>query len=361
MDKMVNPVKSKDKLIMLLFLVAAILFPRTAESQDYLLRNSVFGNGCAGTSDGGFSISGTVGQTATDVCQGPDNILQSGFWYTISLAEDENGTIAGSVSLISNSYPPGNIEEVEVTTGSTTVNPNPSGDYSLQLAPGIHDLTATLSGYTTVTLENIVVEASETTGDIDFTLIDWVPITGTQYSMVVMASVTLFSEIFDNSQCNQIAAFGPGGEIDCRGIAAWQEGADFWYFDVIGDILEEEISFRLFDTATEMIYECNETVPFQDNGLIGTPFDPFPLTVDPPLWVSDVSIGIENGNDVILSWSGSESQFRIYRSSNPYSDFTLLDSTSDTIYVDIGALAAGEYFYYITAYQSSARGNSTDE
>ena len=65
-------------------------------------------------------------------------------------------------------------------------------------------------------------------------------------------------------------------------------------------------------------------------------------------WVENVLIWID-GIDVNLSWSGEGSLYHIYRSSNPYTDFNPIDTTSVTTYIDVGAATEVKYFYYITA------------
>ena len=41
---------------------------------------------------------------------------------------------------------------------------------------------------------------------------NWVPITGTQYSMVVIAEISLYNQPFEGIGTNMAGAFGPGGE-----------------------------------------------------------------------------------------------------------------------------------------------------
>jgi len=190
------------------------------------------------------------------------------------------GFIEGNVSLLTtSSMPPGNVQDVEVTAGDITVNPDASGDYLITITPGTYNVTASLSpGYTVITIEDVVVEENQTTSDIDFTLIDWTPISGTQYSMVVMATITLDGEFIDGSWSNQTGAFGPGSFDDCRAVAVWIPDVEIWYFTIVGNINGEIIGFKLYETETDTIYDCIETVIFADNATIGSPTDPFELT-----------------------------------------------------------------------------------
>lgn len=196
----------------------------------------------------------------------------------------EMGSIAGNVTMLTNTPPSGNIQDVEISAGAMATNPDGEGNYQLMLSPGIYNIVATLSGYTTIILYDIIVEGNQTTDNVDFTLIDWQQITGTQYSMVVMASVDVNgSELL--GMCNNIvAAFGPGGNDDCRAIGMWEEQNPpywdgYWYLNILGDVNGEEITFRIFDEETSTIYDCIQTIDFQNNETIGSPDTPFQLTV----------------------------------------------------------------------------------
>ncbi|HHE38529.1 MAG TPA: T9SS type A sorting domain-containing protein [Candidatus Cloacimonetes bacterium] len=111
---------------------------------------------------------------------------------------------------------------------------------------------------------------------------NWQPITGTQYSMVVMAQITFNNELFDDSDNNMVGAFGPGEEEDCRSVAIWQpptpECDGFWYFTIVGNINEEAISFKIYNSETDTIYNCFETIIFEDGTTIGIPTDLFEIT-----------------------------------------------------------------------------------
>ncbi len=111
----------------------------------------------------------------------------------------------------------------------------------------------------------------------------WEIISGTEYSMVLMSSVTLDGAIFDNTGENCVAAFGPGGDVDCRSIGVWQEPNPpyydgFWYFTIVGNTIGDTISFKLYDESSDEVYSCNEMVIFDNNATIGIPSEPFLLT-----------------------------------------------------------------------------------
>jgi hypothetical protein len=78
----------------------------------------------------------------------------------------------------------GNVEEVIVTAGSVSANPDTTGFYSIGIAPGTYDVTASLDGYESETVENVVVEEGQITGGIDFVLVATVGVDGETVSII---------------------------------------------------------------------------------------------------------------------------------------------------------------------------------
>ena len=64
------------------------------------------------------------------------------------------GTIAGAVSVL----PAANLEEVEISIGATLItNPDASGQFSFDVPVGTYDVTASLTNYETITIEDVQV------------------------------------------------------------------------------------------------------------------------------------------------------------------------------------------------------------
>lgn len=110
----------------------------------------------------------------------------------------------------------------------------------------------------------------------------WEVIGGTQYSMTLLASITVDDVPFVAEGNNMAGVFGPGGENDCRAIGFGQNG--LWNFTIVSNEVQgdELISIKIFEGIGSMIYDCNETIVFEDNAIIGTPDDPFLLSVTNP-------------------------------------------------------------------------------
>ncbi len=181
---------------------------------------------------------------------GIDDVIVSG-------EAGEVGTIEGTVTLNGGS---GVITEVEVEAGGTMVHPDLNGDYAITLATGTYDVTATLFGYADVVVENVVVQADQTTDNVDFTLIPNPNVTvtgrcvGSDYPNVGLANVQIDITGYDTYQ----AFTNADGYFTIDGvwadhtyqITAMVEGYDMYVGEAIvgdsdtdlGDIILPEIA-----------------------------------------------------------------------------------------------------------------------
>ncbi len=189
-----------------------------------------------------------------------------------------DGWISGTITLKDGA---GDVTNVEVTSDTASVNPDATGYYEILLENGTYDVTASLDDYTTVTIENVEVIANDTTM-VDITLLNWEVIPGTQYTMMAYVTTSLDGKYLTNTGSNQFAAFGSGGTSDCRGIATWNEGNyncppyfgwdgyydldGYWYITIVSnnDSGTDTLSFKMYDTDTDSIYDCYETIIFED-------------------------------------------------------------------------------------------------
>lgn len=117
------------------------------------------------------------------------------------------GFIAGNVMLASGN---GDVTQVNVNAGNVTVNPDVNGDYILEIVAGTYEVTASLTGYLTGAVQNVVVVVEQTTPDIDFFLYE-IPNVG-----YIQGTVTLVNGIGDVTEStitagSQFTHPAPGG------------------------------------------------------------------------------------------------------------------------------------------------------
>ena len=332
----------KSILIFLIFIKLSLLF-----SQEYHISNSTFNIACNAVNNDSINMKLTLGETLIGNCSNSLYNAILGFEYLVRNISF-NG-ISGKITLYTIDPPAGEIEDVLISCGVNNTNPDSEGNYILMLDPGTYSITASLNGYTEVSLNNIVVSENIITENIDITLLDWEALTG-YYSMVIFAQIEKDGFPFSGGNNNLAAAFGPNYDNDCRSLGEWNENPNqFWSFNIKSSINDQEIiSFRIYDAVFDTIYTCNETYEFENNQIIGTPFEPILLTVSSQPYINNFRITkIENG--ILLNWDSNGTNFNIYRSNDPYSGFTQIGSTTELYYIDSNISNNEKCFYYIKA------------
>ncbi|MCF7919957.1 MAG: T9SS type A sorting domain-containing protein [Candidatus Cloacimonetes bacterium] len=193
--------------------------------------------------------------------------------------------ITGNVSLITSQPPAADVTETLISNGSAAVHPDADGNYQLPAEPGIYDLTASLTGYSPQTLSGIEVLATQITSNINFQLIDWLPVTGTQYNMVMMCELLFNDEPVSGVEGYFLGAFGASGYDDCRGLATWQPPNPpywdgYWYFTIVSNAQNDNIYFKVYEHSTAGFYDCQEAIIFENDATLGSPDAPFTLNID---------------------------------------------------------------------------------
>ncbi len=176
-----------------------------------------------------------------------------------------DGTITGTVTLLGGD---GNVENVniQIEGDDDIYNPDETGFYSITYSGGFHNVTAWLEGYTSVTLENVVIVEDQTTTDVNFVLINWIPETGNQYAMTRLVDLTLDGQFICGGMNNQVAAFYMDslGVETCRGIAEWDD-TGFWFIHIVSnEQAGEVIYFKIYESYTEQIYTSIGGLEFVD-------------------------------------------------------------------------------------------------
>ncbi|MEA2097284.1 MAG: carboxypeptidase regulatory-like domain-containing protein [Candidatus Cloacimonadota bacterium] len=122
-----------------------------------------------------FDLSGYVGQSIILRWHfGSDSSVQYPGWYIDDVAISgggppaDPGYIEGTVVIADGA---GDVEDVEVEAGGVIVNPVADGTYSIEIQPGTYDVTATLDGYDTGFIEDVLVTEGNATTGVDFSLV----------------------------------------------------------------------------------------------------------------------------------------------------------------------------------------------
>jgi len=176
-----------------------------------------------------------------------------------------DGIVTGTVRLIGGT---GDILDVgiQIEGDDDIYNPDENGFYAITYQGGFHNISAFLDGYSTVTLENIVIVEDQTTPDVDFVLINWVPEIGNQYAMSRLISLTLDGQFICGGLNNQVAAFHVDqlGVETCRGVAEW-DNSGFWFVHIASnEQAGETIYFKVYESYTEEIYTSLGGLEFED-------------------------------------------------------------------------------------------------
>lgn len=321
-----------------------ILLATISSLQSIAIKDSVLSSGFQNSANGLIYQQGTIGQVSTDVMSNGSYTLSSGYWQPLIRPLDSG--IQGTARLITYGALGGLVTDVTITVNGNTVNPDANGYFSIILDPGIYTLSATLAGYNPVEITGIEVTSSQY-AQRNVTLADWVPISGTQYSMLMLSSVVQGAEPVSGSNGNLLAAFGPGGNQDCRGIGMWIPDLGVYYMDVVGNIGGQVISFKFLDQTHGQVFDCTETITFIDNTMIGAFDNPFLLHL--PLGNITNLIIQRSGNNIVLTWDGpDEVDYHIYRSTNAYSGFSDIGTVQVRYFTDVNITGNPMEFYRIT-------------
>lgn len=228
-----------------------------------------------GTYDITAHLSGYYDSTHTDIYVLPNQTITDIDFDLQPMTYE--GYVSGKVTLRNGG---GNVEDVIISApGAEPVHPDAAGNYLLTIASGTHNITAFLEGYASVTIRDVQVLPDQTTIGIDMILLNWDVIDGTQYSMIVFATVSHEGGFAQGVESNQLGVFGQE-DNSCRGIGQWQLGnhplwdtnhyywdlPGYWYITVVSNNNSgtDSLQFKFYDTNTDSIYICNEIMIFED-------------------------------------------------------------------------------------------------
>ena len=155
----------------------------------------------------------------------------------------------------------------------TSATMNPGTGYMISLATGPSVLTyntsADLDGHASVA----PVQSTQVKGDPG-----WITVGGHQYNMTVYVQITVNGTSID-ADGSSLAAFKDG---ECRGQSYIFEGplGKVWALTPGSNLLTEPgFTMKVWDAATDKIYDLNESFDFENNAILGQIFAPLQYTV----------------------------------------------------------------------------------
>ena len=152
-----------------------------------------------------------------------------------------NGTIEGSVVIDGGI---GSVEDVLVTAGSVSVNPNADGDYIISISSGTYEVTASLEYYTPQTIIDVVVTEGNATTGIDF-ILDWIPVYNPPQNLAVNDITGLVT--WDPPMLY------PGAEVE--GYNFYMDGAFVEYCELLSFQLENLINGVEYTIGITSVYD----------------------------------------------------------------------------------------------------------
>ncbi len=102
----------------------------------------------------------------------------------------------------------------------------------------------------------------------------WITLSNPQYNMAVIGKIQVSQGVFSLDEDDIIGAF-VGAQ--CRGVASPLSSLGGTLFLTIGSNVQsgETVTFKVYRSSTDEIFDVNETVAFQNAGEVGTMADPF--------------------------------------------------------------------------------------
>ncbi len=248
------------------------------------------------------------------------------------------GFIEGNVTLQGGS---GNVEDVEIFAGGITTHPDASGNYSLELIAGVsYDVQASLMGYSTVIIEDVLVEENTTTSGIDFTL------------QPIAAPTNLAGDILDGNDvflswdAPAVENAGRSERTKTSSSLRYElEGYKIYRNDTeIAEITDPNVTDYLDTDLAEDEYIYSVTAIFD----IGESDFSNELIIEIILPIPADLTAVSNGDDIVLNWATPVTMrgleyFRVYRDND-----LLADNVEELTYTDED-VTAGTYVYNVSA------------
>ena len=96
--------------------------------------------------------------------------------------------------------------------------------------------------------------------------IDWVPITGNEYNMIVYGYINIEGLDFEKGEY-LLFSFGPNGDNDCRSMSRIKQDGLF-YSTICGDSSGEVLTFKVVNSISQEVYEMKSMIIFEADSTI---------------------------------------------------------------------------------------------
>jgi hypothetical protein len=270
------------------------------------------------------------------------------------------GFVSGQVTLLGGS---GNVDEVVISNGTTYTNPDQSGNYIYPQLPGTYDITASLAGYTSITVNNVYVVENETTV-VDFTLealpiptgficnvIDYNDVeliwdvpesSGKTYEIIKEANIKIFEKPASNNSREHLGYKVYRDDVE---IAEINDPAILTYTDLA-------LAAGTYEYYVTAIHDLGESLPSNQENAVIT----FPSPQNPQ--------AVTQGADILVTWD--EPAVRALVNYKVYRNLIMIaDDIVDTSYLD-PEMPNGTYTYnirtvYSGGYQSTLSSDAVIE
>jgi len=235
------------------------------------------------------------------------------------------GYISGIVTLQGGN---GDVEDVEISAGGSSINPDVSGFYTLSISPGTYDVEALLAGYSIEIVEDVIVEAGVTTENIDFTLVE-------------LAAPTIAAEVIDFNSSIVLSGTAPvclqKSRLEKKNSRELESYNIFWQGELVGNTIDLYYEFEgpfgpgIYTIGAQAVYDegVSELVEVE---------------VEVILYPVDNLQAASSGTDIVLTWDAPTrgiAEYKIYR------DGEEIGTTTESTYTD-ESVSTGDYIYEVT-------------
>jgi hypothetical protein len=151
---------------------------------------------------------------------------------------------------------------------------------------------------------------------------------------------------------------------ECRGVAEAIEvmGGWMYFLTVYANAYNELLSFKVYDTLTQTVYDLPNTLPFVNNQVTGSPLEPYVLLLGLEQPEAPQNLQLQrSGSSLLLSWDPVPGAltYRVYTCQDPYADAPAWTLAATNLFIPhwTDHNPGIRKFYRVTAVFTDVRGN----